>query len=126
MGQLYKAEGSEEVQELVPENENSTTPASNNLSQFSDNAVLSPPTTDVQLSGTAVLTSDDLHTMPIASRDIEQDVMELQDEPVDTVLEEEAEDTVLLIPDDSTTAPCNEERTINEEPGIYDRYSTTY
>ena len=139
LGQLYKTEDPEEVQELTPvyrQNENPTLPSNNDLSQFSENAVLSPPTTDdaVQLSCTAVLTSDDLHTIPIASRDTSpltvDDCVEPRDEQVDAVIgeetEERTEDTVLLTPEDSTTATtattCNKE----SEQGIYETGFVTH
>jgi len=135
LGQLYKAEDCEEVQELTSayhHNESSTIPNNNDLSQFSENAVLSPPTaTDdaVRLSDTAVLTSDDLHTILITSRDTvtsSPEDMEVQGEQVDAVLgeetEERTEDTVLLTPEDSTVAitTCNQ-----ESQGIYETYSVT-
>ena len=138
LGQLYKAEDPAEVPELTPayhHNETSTIASNDDLSQFSENAVLSPPTTTdnrIQLPDTAVLTSDDLHTIPITSRDTvtsSPEDMEVQEERVDAVLGEETEgrieDTVILMPEDSTTATttCNIERPF--EQGIYETYSVT-
>jgi len=134
LGQLYKAEDPAEVQELTSayhHNEISTIVSNDDLLQFSENAVLSPPTTTdnaIQLSDTAVLISDDLHTIPITSRDTvtsSPEDMEVQDEQVNAVLEEtegRTGDTVILIPEDSTTATttCSKER-----QGIYETYSVT-